>query len=113
MIHDNHFENMRNTINAFSHNNQEEEHYKGEYQPRLFTLISKNGIELALFISFDENRKRVLYLECKNTANNEGLLYREIFHLALEENQWYSLVFAYAEKNGVNLRQILLFNDLF
>jgi len=92
---------MRNTINAFSQNHQEEEHFKGGYQPRLFTLISKNGIELALFIGFDEKRKRALYLECKNTANNEGLLYREIFNYELQENQWYSLILTYAEKNGV------------
>jgi len=103
MINEQHFENSRKTINVLSNCFDEEEPSKLGYQPRLFTLMSKNGYELSLYIAKNEHNRRVLFLECKNTIKKDQPICREVFDYTIKENDWYSLIFTYSEKNAVSI----------
>lgn len=74
-----------------------------KYLPCLFTIVSANNVEMSLYIGYHEKEKRrVMLLECKSLLK-KGPQYRDIFDYPIEENQWYTLVFAFSPKSNVTI----------
>lgn len=74
-----------------------------KYLPCLFTIVSANNVEMSLYIGYHEKEKRrVMLLECKS-LQKKGPQYRDIFDYPIEENRWYTLVFAFSPKSNVTI----------